>query len=139
MNLIPKTGASPVVAAVPPLTLPLSEARRLTGGQSPRLTCRAYWPVPKTLPNGLPCLSPLMADAQLVIGGGFRVIARVLRPGPGLPPSLLQIEQAAFDVRLGRWVRLPPYAPEIVRAAYDVLASRQVLLNARQNARKARN
>jgi hypothetical protein len=121
------------------IILPLTEARQLSPGHFTRLFCRAYWPVSKTLPNGLPCLSSLMADALLDIGGDFRIVVRVLRSAPGLPPSLLLIERLAWDIRANRWVLMPPYAPAMIRAIYDMMASRQALMNARQSAEGRRN
>jgi hypothetical protein len=133
-----KPGEDPIWD-LPPLTLPLSEVRRLPLGHCPHLFCRAYWPVPRILPNGLLCNSLLLADAQIVIGGEFWVIARLLRSGPGLPPSLFQIERTAYDAKTGRWVPMPLYALSVVRAAYDLLAAQQVLANARHSSTERRN
>ena len=132
MNTFPYLHASAV-------TLPLTEARYLPPGHCPRVVCRAYWPVPKTLPNGLVRTAPLVADALLLIGGSFLVTARVLRSGPGQPANLFQIDQVAWDTTTDRQVLMPPFAPSIIRAAYDLLASQQVLVDARQNARRRRN
>ncbi len=131
--------ASAFAGAALPLTVPLSEARRFPTGHSPRVACRFYDCPKAVLPNGLPRTTPLVADALLVIADAYLVTARVLRDGPSLPPSRLQIDRQARDLATDRLVLLPEYAPSLVRAAYDILAAKQVLVNARRAALKARN
>ena len=135
----PRTGTGGAVRASESITLSLADARRLPPGNAPRLRCRFYDAPPRRLPNGLPRTTPLVADALLEIGGAFLVTARVLRDGLGGLPSRLQVEREARDKATGRIVRMPSYAPGLIRAAYDALASQQVLVNARQQAGKARN
>ena len=135
----PRTLTRGAVRARESVTLSLADARLLPAGHGPRLRCRFYSAPPRILPNGLPRTTPLVADALLELGGTFVVAARVLRDGPGQPPSRLQVEREARDTATGRLVLMPPYAPALLRAAYDVLSAQQVLVNARQQARKARN
>jgi len=117
------------------ITLSLADVRRLPATSSPRLRCRFYDAPPRRLPSGLPRTTPLVADALLEIGGGFLVVARILRDAPGQPPSRLQVGREARDMATGRTVLMPPYAPGLIRAAYDEMYRRQILLNAQRHAR----
>jgi len=135
-NHIDSVGAGEVRESV---LLPLAAARRLPPAESPRMSCRYFETLPRLLPNGLPRLTAYVAGAWLVVGGVYLVTVRVLRDGPDLPPSLLEMNRRARDLVTGSLVLLPPFAPELIRAAYDEMARRQVLANARQAALKGRN
>lgn len=91
------------------IILTLSDARRLTSSNSPRLRCRSYNVPSLLLPNGSLRTTPLVADALLEIGEVFLVTARFLRKGPGQPANFLQMDQVALDMATGRLVLMPPY------------------------------
>lgn len=120
-------------------TISLADVQRLPRVASSRLECQVYDAPPFLLPNGSPRMTPLVADAQFLIGNAFLVTVRILRDGPGQPPNRLQMKRQALDIATGGIVEMPPYALGLLRAVFDIMASKQVIVNARRAARKARN
>ena len=93
-------------------TISLADVQRLPPGSCPRVSCLTYDAPAHLLPNGLPRMTLLVADVQLVIGSEFIVTARIVRRGPGQPSSCLQIERRAWDTASGRSVLMPPLHTE---------------------------